>query len=77
MAKQSEKYRQESNAIMKRLAEIANEKQVSIESISEQTGLNQNTIIRLFNGKYSPSLEIFLMICDSIGASIIQNKENV
>lgn len=52
------------------LKEVAKEKGISDYEIARRTGLIQNNVWRIFNGKYLPSLENFLAICQAIGIRI-------
>jgi len=52
------------------LKQTAKEKGISDYEIARRTGLIQNNVWRIFNGKYLPSLENFLAICQAIGIRI-------
>ncbi len=63
---EKETYTQERRRLMRRLSDIAIEKAITHEMIAERTGLMRNNISRLLAGKYPPSLDNFLMLCDAI-----------
>jgi len=60
------KHKEARKILLKYLSHLAKEKDISILEISKKTGLNEITIIRLFEGKFNPSLEQFISIADAI-----------
>ena len=59
---------------VKFLKETAREKGISDYEIARRTGLIANNVWRIFNGKYLPSLENFLAICEAVGVRIKLDK---
>ena len=66
MESEKETFAQERRRIMKKLSDIAIEKGITLEMIAERTGFMRNNISRMLAGKYPPSLDNFLMLCDAI-----------
>lgn len=59
------------------LKQTAKEKGLSDYEIARRTGLIANNVWRIFNGKYFPSLENFLSICQAVGVRIeLQDSGN-
>lgn len=59
------------------LASLAKEKGLSTYKLAEMTGFKQPNVHRMLAGKYSPSLDNFIKLCDAIGVYIfILEKES-
>lgn len=52
--------------ILKELEKIALERGITIKEISEESGLIESNISRIFAGKFSPTLDNFLKIKKAI-----------
>ena len=52
--------------MLKELEKIALEKGITLKEISEKSGLIESNISRIFAGKFSPTLDIFLKIKKAI-----------
>lgn len=52
--------------ILKQLEKIAIDKGMTIQEISEKSGLIESNITRIFAGKFSPTLDNFLKIKKAI-----------
>jgi transcriptional regulator with XRE-family HTH domain len=48
------------------LRDIAKEKGITHEQIAIATGFQSNNISRMLSGKYAPSLDNFIILCDAI-----------
>lgn len=70
MESEKESIVQERRRIMRKLSDIAIEKGITIEMIAEHTGFMRNNVSRMFAGKYPPSLDNFLMLCEVIGVKL-------
>lgn len=51
------------------LKEIAEEKGVTQQEISEKTGYSQPNISRIFSMRYTPRLDVFLAIAEAVGVN--------
>lgn len=59
------------------LSLVAKEKGLSTYKIAEITGFKQQNVSRMFAGRYAPSLDNFIKLCDAIGVYIfILEKES-
>lgn len=60
------------------LGEVAKEKGMSTYKIAELTGFNQPNVHRMLTGKYSPSIDNFMILANAIGCYffIIDKEEN-
>ena len=56
--------------IGKRIASIRKSKRISIEDVTETTGLRRSTIWRVETGKFPATLDTLSKICDAIGCRI-------
>jgi len=70
MESERDSYAQARRRIMQKLSDIAIEKGITHEMIAEYTGFMRNNISRMLAGKYPPSLDNFLMLCDAIGINL-------
>lgn len=60
------------------LKEVALEKKITQELISDRTGLIQSNVSRIFALKYRPTLDTYLKIADAIGLRIrIEDIDNI
>lgn len=48
------------------LRELAKEKGITHKQIAEKTGFMENNVSRMLSGKYAPSLDNFIILCDAI-----------
>lgn len=63
-------------ALVLLLAEIAREKGITYEEISQRTGYSRSNISRIMNLHYCPSVKIFLQIASAIGVNFFfEDKE--
>jgi transcriptional regulator with XRE-family HTH domain len=61
--------------LCKQLAEIAMANNLTQEEVSKKSGLTRNTINRLFQGKFAPTLDTYLRVCRAVDANIfIEDK---
>ena len=67
MKNNEEKYLAARLMLCKYLAQVAREKGITQEMISEKTGFTQPNVSRMLQGKYSPSLDNFMKIAESVG----------
>lgn len=49
------------------LQEVATKHNVTHDMIAERTGFQRSNVSRMLSGKYSPSLDNFIKLCDAIG----------
>ena len=70
MVNDKDKYVEKRRVLLQRLADIAKEKNITHDMISERTGFIRNNVSRMFAGKYPPSLDNFLMLCDAVEVKI-------
>ena len=70
MESERDNYAQQRRRIMRKLSDIAIEKGITHEMIAEKTGFMRNNISRMLAGKYPPSLDNFLMLCDAIDINL-------
>lgn len=54
----------------------ANENELTHEDISERTGFQRSNISRMLGGKYSPTLDNFLNLCNAVSLEIKLVKKN-
>ena len=66
MVNDKDKYVEKRRVLLQKLAEIAKAKNITHEIIAERTGFIRNNVSRMFAGKYPPSLDNFLMLCDAV-----------
>lgn len=57
--------------LCQRLAAIANSYNYTQDEIAAASGLSRGTINRIFKGKFAPTLDTFLKICQAIDANVI------
>jgi transcriptional regulator with XRE-family HTH domain len=57
-------------AFCKQLADIAKEKNISQGDLAAGTGLKQETISRMFAGKFAPRLDNILAVCQVLGVTL-------
>lgn len=48
------------------LKELAKEKGITHKQIAEKTGFMENNVSRMLAGKYAPTLDNFIILCDAI-----------
>jgi transcriptional regulator with XRE-family HTH domain len=65
----SKAYAKRTAIIAKRLKEIRLEQGASQQEIAEYAGIDRKTVNRIENGHFSPNMETFLRICDSLGTT--------
>jgi len=65
--KNEEKYKTARQEMCRHLADAAKKKGITQKVIAERTGFKQNNVSRMFHGKYSPSLDNFLRLCEAVG----------
>lgn len=61
---------QKRRRLLYKLSEIAKLNGITSEIIAERTGFIKNNVERMMAGKYPPSLDNFLMLCDAVGVKI-------
>ena len=66
----SEEIKQERLKLVTQLKELAKEKGLTQEQLAERTGLIQSNINRIFSGKYSPSLDLLLLIAQAMNVKL-------
>ncbi|MDD3194403.1 MAG: helix-turn-helix transcriptional regulator [Paludibacter sp.] len=57
-------------AIGNKIAEIRNQKKMSQQELADLTGLTQNNISRIEQGKYSFGIDILFRIVDVLGKNV-------
>lgn len=57
--------------IAARLAEIAKQRGITQKQISEQSGIRETTISRIFTGKFAANFAYLCRIADAVGVRII------
>jgi len=62
---------QQRQAICKQLSALAQEKGFTQEKLAQLTGLKQESISRIFGGRFSPRLDLLLQIANAMKVSII------
>lgn len=65
-----EKYTEASKRMMADLKKIAEDKGMTYETISENSGFIVSNVKRMLEGKYSPDLDNFLKLADAIGVFV-------
>lgn len=70
-----EKYQEEMRMLLNKLKEYAHERGITEQQIADKTGFIQSNVNRMFAGKYSPLLDNFLELADTVGFHI-ELKEN-
>lgn len=70
MVNDKDKYVEKRRILLQSLADIAKQRNITHDAIAERTGFIRNNVSRMFAGKYPPSLDNFLMLCDAAGVSI-------
>lgn len=58
------------------LGQVAREKGMSTYKIAEITGFKQPNVHRMLSGRYAPSLDHFIMLCDAINTYIFIIDKN-
>jgi len=59
------------NAVIKRLTELLNERKITINALSIRAGVTQSTVNDIFTGKTSnPGLSTLKKICDGMDISV-------
>jgi transcriptional regulator with XRE-family HTH domain len=66
--KHDTKYTTARKMLLEYLSDLAVEKGITQEEISLKTGFTQGNISRMFAGKYSPSLDNFIILAESVNA---------
>jgi len=61
MSKEEEAYKILSNY----LSQVAESHNLSNAEVAEKCGLQPQTVKRIFEGKYPPSLEVFIRLCEA------------
>jgi len=61
-----ETYKQERIRLLSRIAEIAKQKQITHDVIAERMGVMRTSVSRMLSGKFPPTLDNFLMLCDAV-----------
>lgn len=57
-------------SLLQSISETAKEKGITQEMLSEKTGFCQSNISRILAGKYPPTLDSFLKLCEAVGVKI-------
>jgi transcriptional regulator with XRE-family HTH domain len=58
------------------LNELAKEKKLSTYKIAEMTGITQSNVYRILNGRYPPTLDTFLLLCQKLDCYIFIVDKN-
>lgn len=66
----TEEIKQERIKLLQELKEIAKKNNITQQQIADDTGLLQSNINRIFSAKYSPSIDLILLISKAIKARI-------
>lgn len=62
--------------LMQYLKDIAHEKGLSTYKIAEMTGITQANVHRILNGKYPPTLDTFLILCQKMDCYLFIADKN-
>lgn len=52
------------------LGELAKEQGLTHQQIADATGFQRNSVTRMLSGRFPPTLDSFLKLCDAIGVYI-------
>lgn len=76
MVNDKEFYVEKRRILLQKLADIAKQRNITHDVIAERTGFMRNNVSRMLAGKYPPSLDNFLMLCDAIGVELSKLDDN-
>lgn len=62
-----EKYIEARKILLRFIADEAKEKGISHDHIADKTGFTRSNVSRMLSGKYSPSIDNFLRLAESVG----------
>ncbi|NJK95090.1 MAG: helix-turn-helix transcriptional regulator [Bacteroidales bacterium] len=63
-------YKEKSREYCRQLAAIALQKKITHDVISERTNFKRSNVTRMLSGRYSPTLENFIKLCEAVDATI-------
>lgn len=70
-------FEQSEKLLLALLKEIAKDKGLSIQDLSERTGFQPTNMSKILNGGYSPTLKIFLKIAHAVEVNFfVEDKES-
>lgn len=61
-----EKYKEARKMLCQRLKDLARDKGITQEQIAERTGFTQNNVSRMLSGRYPPTLDNYIKLCEAI-----------
>jgi len=74
-----EKYKKARVLQLQYLSKLAKEKGITQDEIAEKTGFTRNNVCRMLSGRYSPSLDNFMRLCEAINCYLFiidKNSDN-
>ena len=70
-------FEQSEKLLLALLKEIAKDKGLSIQDLSERTGFQPTNMSKILNGGYSPTLKVFLKIAHAVEVNFfLEDKES-
>ena len=70
MGHNEEKYKNERRRLLAYIKEYASKNGISQENIAAKTGFTRNNVNRMLMGRYTPTLDNFIRLAESIGHSV-------
>lgn len=71
------KYIEARNMLLKFVSDTAKEKGITQQEIANRTGWKRTNVNRILTGKYSPSLDNFLRLAESVGVYFfVESKDS-
>jgi len=64
---EEQKFKEARKMLLQYLKRVAYEKKISPTEIAAKTGFTENNVIRMLAGRYSPTLENFIKLANSVG----------
>jgi len=71
-----QKYKEARIMQLQYLAKLAKEKGITQDMIAEKTGFTRNNVSRMLSGRYSPSLDNFMRLCEAINCYLFIIDKN-
>lgn len=62
--------------LCKQLREIAEANNITQDDVALATGMHRATINRMFNGRFSPTLDTYLKVCRAVKANVFIEDKN-
>jgi len=64
------KYKSVRKSLLKSLAELAKEKNITQQEIADKTGFARNNVSRMLKGRYPPTLDNFIRLAEAVGYDV-------